>query len=104
MNSKDFILSDSRILFKRIRDVALRHGKSPKYKAWLKAKNQSKDFHHVLGSVFGRKSTDLLAVLVDREDHTVNQDNTDWLIEQIPEAIENLLEYVEHLESDTCKG
>ena len=90
-------MTDEQILFKRIRNVALKFGKNEAYKKWLKSRHPDKDFHHVFGSVFGRKSTDMLAVLVTREDHSANQNNTDWLIEQIPEAIENLIEYVEHL-------
>lgn len=88
-------MTDDLILFKRIRNVALSHQKHEKYKQWLKKRNPGKDFHHVFGSVIGRKSTDLLAVMVTREDHTLNQENKDWLIQQIPEAIDNLLTFIE---------
>jgi hypothetical protein len=91
--------SDEHILFSRIRSVALRYDKAPKFKAWLKKKNPNKDFHHVCASTMGRRSTDYLAVLVSREEHSKGQDDIGWLIDQLPEAINNLLQYVSELEN-----
>ena len=93
-------MTDSELLFKRIRNVALSHGKSERYYKWLKDQDRSKEFHHVFTSTFGRKSTDYLGVLAVPEEHRLNQDNKDWLIEQMPGAIDNLLSYVAELESE----
>ena len=86
--------TDSDILFSKIRSVALKYGKAKQYKAWLKSTQPERDFHHVFGSSMSLKSTDWLAVMVTREDHVINQDNKDWLIHQIPIAIDNLLLYI----------
>lgn len=90
--------SDERILFSRIRNIALSHGKHPKFKAWLKAQQPDKELHHVCGSVMGRKSTDLFAVMVTPQEHREKQDDIDWCISQIPEAIGNLMKYIEQHE------
>ena len=50
--------SDSRILYQRIKDVALKFGKSGQYEKWLKSQSPGKSWHHICGSVHGKKSTD----------------------------------------------
>ena len=98
--------SDSEILFSRIRNIALKKPyRSEKFKKFVKSRSGSDlDFHHAFGSVHGLKSTDLLGVAVGREEHSRGEMSKDWLIEQMPKAIENLIEYVKHLEeNDTAR-
>lgn len=93
--------TDSEILFSRIRNVALKKPhRSQKFIRFVKerAHAQGLDFHHVFGSIGPLKSTDLLGVAVGREEHTRGEQDKDWLIRQMPQAIENLLEYVKYLE------
>ena len=97
--------SDSEILFSRIRNVALKHPhRSEKFKAFVRSRGfHGAEFHHVFGSVHGLKSTDLLGVAVFHKEHMEGELNKEWIIEQMPGAISNLLAYVEHLE-DELKG
>lgn len=88
---------DSEILFRRIRDIALRKPHhSKRYIKFVMDKSNVQDgtFHHVCGSVHGLKSTDLLGVAVNGKEHLEGEQNHDWIVEQLPKAIENLLEYV----------
>lgn len=94
-------MRDDDILFRRIKDIALKFDQSPSYQRWLRDRVGSKDIHHCCASVHGRKSTNLLAVGVPHIEHIENQDNRDWLIEKLPEGIQNLIEYALHLESRT---
>ncbi len=90
---------DSDILFKRIKNVALKFsGERDKEFIEFVMKDRAGDtFHHVCSSVHGLKSTDLLGAAVNAEDHYKNQPERDWLIKWIPAAIENLIRYVIHL-------
>ena len=86
-------------MFSRLKSVAqTRPYRSERFKAWLREKSSGKDLHHVFGSVHGMKSSDLLAVMVEHGEHMSGEDSIDWLVEQMPEAVENLLRYVEYLE------
>ena len=88
-----------RILFSRLKSVAqTRPYRSSRFKTWLRERSPGKDLHHVFGSVHGMKSSDLLSVMVEHGEHMSGEENIDWLVEQMPGAIENLLRYVEYLE------
>lgn len=89
---------DERILYRQLRDVYLRYGKSPKYKAWLRKRYPDKELHHVFGSVHGRKSSDYGIVPVDPMEHRLKQNDVDWCFSQIPMAINLLLMYVSEQE------
>lgn len=86
-------MNESELLFKRFRRVAGKFGKSKKYEKWLKARHPGKSWHHVCGSYMSRKTTDYLSVMVDAVEHSERQDDRAWTIEQLPRAIENLIEY-----------
>ena len=86
---------DERIVFRRLRDVYLRHGKSPKYLAWLRNRHPGKELHHVFGSVHGRKSSDFGVVPVDPMVHRERQNDPDWCFSQIFQSIDLLLEYLD---------
>jgi len=88
------------ILFKRIKNIALhKPHKSPQYIAFLKEKYQYQgDFHHVFGSLGSLKSTDLLGVIVSHDEHMRGESDREWIIEQLPQAIKNLIDYVVYLE------
>ncbi len=91
--------TDADILFSRIRNVAIkRHYKSKAFIEFVMSRHPGKTFHHVFGSVFNLKSTDLLGVPVVLKEHLEGEENRDWIIQQMPEAIDNLLLYVEYLE------
>jgi len=100
--------SDGEIIFWRLKNIALKFPQSASYQRWLRERVGNQDIHHCFKSVHGRKSTNLLSVGVDHLEHLENQHNNDWLIEKIPGAIENLLEYVLFLEerrkSESKKG
>ena len=93
-------MTDEVMLFKRIRDVALRLPyRSAGFIEWLKVRaSGSFDFHHLFGSVHGLKSTDLLGVLRTREQHRHLELHPMENYDLIPEAIANLLAYVRELE------
>lgn len=90
-------LSDSKMLFKVLRNIALTNPcRSKKYIGWLKAKSGRTDleFHHLFGSVHGLKSTDLLGVLRTHPEHMRLESHPEENYNLIPEAIQNLLMYV----------
>lgn len=69
---------------------------SDKYIKWLKTKDASKEFHHVIG----RKNNDYLGILVTREEHQAKHKYPDLCFdEDLLKAIQNLIEYVKYLES-----
>jgi len=87
--------SDSDILFVRIKNIALQNPqRDEEFKELVREQIPGSEFHHVFTSTLGLKSTDLLGVAVRHEEHSKNQTNRDWLIEQIPGAIRNLIMYV----------
>lgn len=93
--------SDGDILFTRIKNVAMQNPqRDEEFKAMVREQMPGSEFHHVFTSTFGLKSTDLLGVAVSTEEHYKNQTNRDWLIEQIPGAIKNLLMYVTKLKRE----
>jgi len=90
---------NDRILFSRVKHVAQKSPhRSPRFKAWLKGRGALGDFHHVCGSVHKLKSTDLLAVIVPHKSHMEGEESIEWLVQQLPQGIENLLRYAQHLE------
>lgn len=92
---------DARILFSRIKHVAqTQPHRSAKFKTWLRLNHREGDFHHVFGSVHGLKSTDLLAVIVPHKTHIEGEDSIDWLVSQVPQAVQNLIRYCVHLEGE----
>ena len=96
-------MTDSLILFRKIKDVALRKPvQSERFKnfvtAFQSAGRPDLDFHHVFGSVHGLKSSGYLGVAVGRQEHSIGQDDPAWLLSKIPEAVGNLLKYAELLE------
>lgn len=96
-------MTDSEILFRRIKDVAMtKPWRSSRFKDFVKKRSHlnSTEFHHVMGSLGSLKSTDLLGIAVDPKVHREKQNDRDWIIEQLPNAIANLLLYVEHLETN----
>ena len=93
-------MNDCEILFRRIKNVALRKPyRSRRFREFVLSRLPGKTFHHVFGSVHGLKSTDLLGTAEKGTEHLEGQRDRDWLIDKIPEAVGNLLRYVEFLES-----
>lgn len=94
--------TDDRILFSRLRFVALHEPhRSRRFIAWLKSQEKKGEFHHVFGSVHKLKSTDLLGVIVeDHQEHMTGEQSIQWLMQQVPEAVANLLDYVKYLEAE----
>lgn len=93
--------SDGDILFIRIKNVALQNPqRDEEFKTLVRKQIPGGQFHHVFTSTVGMKSTDLLGVAVRPEEHNENQTNRDWLIEQIPGAIRNLIMYVIKLKKE----
>lgn len=95
-------MQDDEILFRRIKDVSMtKPHRSAQFKEFVKRRSFTyrPEFHHVMGSLGPLKSTDLLGVAVDPIEHREKQNDREWVIEQLPKAIENLLEYVRFLES-----
>lgn len=87
--------SDDEIMFSRFRNVALENPhRSEQFKAFVRARGpHGAEFHHVFGSVHGLKSTDMLGVAVTHSEHMEGELNKDWIIEQAPGAIRNLIAY-----------
>lgn len=93
------ILTDEeKIIFSRFRNIYLRHGKSPRYIAWLRKRFPGREIHHVYGSVHSRKSSDFGVVPVDPVEHREKQNDLRWCYDQMYQALELLIEYVEYLE------
>ena len=92
-------MNDSLILFRKIKDVALRKPvQSERFKNFVKNDRPDVEFHHVFGSVHGLKSSGYLGVAVSRQEHSIGQDDPAWLLSKVPESIGNLLKYAELLE------
>ena len=92
-------MNDSLILFRKIKDVALRKPvQSKRFHDFVTNGRPDLDGHHVFGSVHGLKSSGYLLVAVGRNEHSLGGDDQDWLISKIPEAIGNLLRFVELME------
>jgi len=92
--------NDSEILFSRIRNIALKQPyRSERFKTFVRERSYGGDFHHVFGSSVSLKSSDLLGVCVPHKEHMEGELDKDWIIEQMPKAIENLIEYVKYLEN-----
>jgi hypothetical protein len=90
-------------IFNRIKNVAVKYGKSKKFIEFVmsrKVGRNSEQFHHVFGSYTSKKTTDFLGVAVNGQEHLNQHGNREWLFECIPEAIDNLLAYVEMLEEE----
>lgn len=96
-----FPLSDDEILFRRLKDVCMRSPvQSKRYKAWVMQEHPGKTFHHIFGSLGSLKSSGYMGVAVPFKEHSDNQDERRWLIEQLPQALDNLLRYVKELEDE----
>ncbi len=97
--------TDAEILFSRLRNIALKKPhRSERFKKFVRERGTAGlDFHHVFGSVHGLKSTDLMGVCVSHEEHMLGELNREWILEQMPKALENLLEYVKHLEENAIR-
>ena len=94
-------ISEEHMMFKRIRDIALRKPhRSRRYKDWLlgQPENGGKDPHHLFSSSGSLKSTDLLLIAVTRERHNHLEAHPHENHELIPECIHNLLQYTAFLE------
>jgi hypothetical protein len=95
---------DSDILFKRIKNVALRNpDRDEEFIEMVMGDTSSCTFHHVCSSVHGLKSTDYLGVAVNAEEHNAKQPERDWLIQWIPQAIENMIKYILYLKAKNKK-
>jgi hypothetical protein len=93
--------SEERILFRRLRDMAVRNSvKSEEFKKFVRSQKEGSEFHHVFGSIGAKKSTDYLGVALTAEEHKKAHYDNDFLIELMPEAIENILKYVQKLEKE----
>jgi len=95
--------NDDDIIFSRIRDIALKHAfRSERYKEFVRVQKYSNDvtFHHVFGSSTKLKSSDYLGVAVKFIPHLEGEENKNWIIEQMPEAIANLMKYADMLETE----
>jgi hypothetical protein len=91
--------TDDRILFSRIRDIALKMPyQSKMYRDWLKHEWSPGDLHHVCGSSENLKSTNLLAVIVPHKEHLEGGESIEWRMQQLPQAFLNLIDYVMFLE------
>ena len=90
--------NDADILFRRVKDVALRYGPSASFMRWRKDRYPGLDAHHVFGSAFSRKSTDFLTVSLDRQTHTETHADRDKIIELLPAAVNDLIQYCIWLE------
>lgn len=94
-------MTDCEMLFKRLRNVALTAPeRSERYKDWVRKLRPLPDtqIHHVFGSAMSLKSTDFLIVAVGGEEHALHQNDPDWCMKQMPDAIRNLIRYVVELE------
>lgn len=99
MRKPSTVKGDERILFSRLKNVAqTKPRRSARFKTWLRLRHRDGDFHHVFGSVHKLKSTDLLAVIVPHKQHIEGEDSIEWLVEQVPAAISNLLAYAAEME------
>ena len=98
--------ADKKILFTRCRNE-VNLSKSPRYIKWLKAKYPGREPHHLLGSTLGLKYTDHLIVMLTREEHkecepkigSSHYNKAEAFIKYLPQAINNLVSYVEFLNS-----
>ena len=71
--------------------------KSQRYVDCQKATDLNKEFHHVVG----RKTTDYLGVMLTREEHRQRHDHpTMYFIEDLLQAVRNLMLYVRRLENE----
>src|SRR3990170_2908700 len=92
-------MTDCELLFRRLKHVALtRPGRSNKFQDFVRSQKPGSTFHHVFTATYGLKSSDFLGTAEMPVEHIAHQRDRDWLIEKIPEAIQNLLRYVETLE------
>jgi hypothetical protein len=78
--------------------MALRHGQSAAYIRWKRNRKQG-EIHHVFGSMFSRKSTDYLTVSLGHEQHMETHSDRDQIILLMPDAVNDLIEYVKFLEA-----
>lgn len=95
-------MTDDKALYIRIKDIAIKYGKSKKFVEFVKEKSEilRPDFNHAFGSYGSRKTTDYLGTAVSREEHIQNENNEVWRFEQVAEAIENLIQYAHSLENE----
>lgn len=69
--------------------------KSREYLMWLKSKFPDYDIHHILGSYFGKKMTDLLCVPIRHKYHieTVTGNEGKFFLTYLPTALKHLTQY-----------
>lgn len=88
------------ILYKQLRNMPVY--KSKRFIKWVhetKGK-EGLQFHHLTGSMGRMHLNNYLGVLVSAEEHQeAHKGASEFCIERLPEAINNLCEYVEFLES-----
>jgi hypothetical protein len=88
--------TDFEIFVHRLRNLGLTQPhRSQRYKDFVT--ERVKDPHHILGSVFGLKSTDLCIVPLEHEEHGKIQ-NEKVTIEQVIEMVKWNWKYIEELE------
>lgn len=92
--------TDADILFRQIKNIALtKPYRSKKFMQFVRDRKPGSTYHHVFGSVHSLKSSDLLGIAAPLDEHLKGEGDREWQLQQIPEAIANLLAYVEMLES-----
>lgn len=85
------------ILFKQLRNLPAR--KSKKFMAWVKKKYPDKQRHHLLGSMTGIKLNDFLLKPVTHTEHEhAEKHKIDFAINNLPESLDLLFEYIKYLE------
>lgn len=77
----------------------IKPAKSGKYLEWVRENNPGKEIHHLIGSVGPLKLTDYLVVAVTRDEHNrAEAFKILYFFENLHIAINNLINYVKHLE------
>ena len=94
--------TDVDFLYLRLKSIAgTKPRKSKRFIQFVMDRNRgAEQFHHVFCSYMGMKTTDYLGVGVQGREHNEKQDDREWLFEQIPKAVENLLLYCYMLEDE----
>ncbi len=91
-------ITDIDILYRKLRDISFKKPfRSEKYKKFVREKSGKETFHHICGSYHGLKSSDLLGIGLNAEEHSLIQ-NEKPTIEHIVKAVENLMRYIEEMQ------
>lgn len=91
--------TDIEILFYHFRDEIPNY-KSKQFLEWFKNKYPNLDGHHLLGSPFGKKSTDYLLAPIEHFEHTeiAHKNLVKYFEKYLATSIRILIQYVKYLE------